>query len=176
MSKQMQNLSRQYFDFLVHEHYFKYDGYLNGWTAYLSDTMIIRVFEGRNTPSLVLRLKKEPEFTELHLGTVIEIFGKMTREQYEETMQQKSIEDNFLFVTSLFREFEQVLIYQPENWWLNAQKLVYEKTANIYKRTGQNPADDTFYYNLYKYIKSKELNWTPKDPINEYWKYLEQNK
>ena len=100
----------------------------------------------------------------------------MTREQYEETMQQKSIEDNFLFITSLFREFEQVLIYQPESWWLNSQKLVYEKTANIYKRTSQNPADDTFYYNLYKYIKSKELNWTPKDPIDEYWKYLEQNK
>ncbi|MFZ1547521.1 MAG: hypothetical protein WAT12_10555 [Candidatus Nitrotoga sp.] len=72
-------------------------------------------------------------------------------------MQQQGIEDNFLFVTSLFREFEQVLICQSENWWLNAQKLVYEKTANIYKPTGQKPADNTFYYNLYKYIKSKGI-------------------
>jgi hypothetical protein len=173
---QKHNLSREYFDFLVHAHQFRCEGFEHGWTTYASNNMIIRVFEGRATPSVELRMQQEPDFTEVHLGTVLESFGKMTREQYEEKMHNRNIHDNFVFVTSLFKEFEQKIIYHPESWWLDAQKLVYEKTANFYKRTGQSPADDNFFYNLYKYLKSKDPNWTPKDPINPYWEYLEKKR
>lgn len=169
MSDYQQDLSKKHFDFLIHEHGFIYENFQHGWTTFLSDNMSIQIFKGRATPIIVVKLIKEPEYVKANLGAILEVFGRLTDEQYEEKMHNHNIHDNFVFVTSLFKEFEQKIIYHPEEWWLDAQKLVYEKTANFYKRTGQSPADDNFFYNLYKYIKSKDPNWTPKDPINPYW-------
>lgn len=176
MTSGQQNLSRKYFDFLIDEHSFMYADFQHGWTTYSCDKMSIKIFEGRATPIVVMILKDEPEFTKANLGNVLEVLGKITDDQYEEKMHNRNIRDNFAFVASLFREFEQKIIYHPEEWWLDAQKLVYEKTANFYKRTAQSPADDNFFYNLYQYIKSKDPNWTPKDPINPYWEYLEKKR
>jgi hypothetical protein len=118
------NLSRESFDFLVYEHQFQYEGFQQGWIAYSSEKMVVRVFEGRATPSLVLRVQSEPSFTEIQLGTVMESLGRLTRDQYEKRMDGHNVEENFAFIKSLFREFQYILLYQPELWWLGAQQLL----------------------------------------------------
>jgi hypothetical protein len=163
MSEILNEVTRKHFDFLISDYGFKYHGFTDwGETLYVFEKLIIECTVDRIIPIMVFKRSDEPDDYQVELGIVLEAFEIIPWEIFKQNLRKNSLEDNGKYIEKMFREISEILIKQPEFWWLNAQKKKFEIEENLNHEYGQDPTRSESYRRWYHYIKSNDPNWEAK--------------
>jgi len=169
MSDKQDKRNRSYFDFLITDYGFKYHGYCDGWTIYYSEKTIIECYVDRSIPSIRFKLPSEPDDISTSFDHVLETLGKIESDIYREMIFIENPERGIIILKSMFSDVADLLINKPEIWWLDSQKLGFDRDEDIFLRSGQDVTNLPFYRKYYQYIKSKDPNWSSKIHVPDDW-------
>ena len=169
MSNEHDEIIRSYFDFLIVEYGFDYQGYDDGWTIYISDNVIIECRVGRSVPSMRFKMPLDNENISVSFGIVLEVLGIIIKDYYDEDIFRAGLEKGIILLKTYFWKVAETIINQPETWWLDSIKLKFDKDENMYLKSGQDVIILQGYRKYYQYIKSKDPTWNSRIPVPDDW-------
>jgi len=169
MGNAQDNKNRSYFDFLITEFGFDYHGFENHWTIYISENIVSECYCDRSVPSMRFKMPSEPDNISISFDSVLEILERIKKESYFEKVFRAGLDEGIVILKTFFLEVAETIIFQPETWWLDSQKLGFDKDENLFLKTGQDVTKVPGYRKYYQYIKSKDPTWSSRIPVPDDW-------
>lgn len=166
MNNPQDEKNRKFLDFLIADHGLKYQcNTENGDTIYASNTIIIEGYVDRYIPVIFIKRPSEPDYVKIYFGVVLETLGIITDEEFEANLRKNRLDENKVYLRSLFQDVANVVMNAPESWWLDAQKLKFQKEENFYISNDQDPTWKESHRKWYRYIKSYDPSWESQIPV-----------
>jgi hypothetical protein len=151
-SEQREKWIKKAFWFLVEQYNFKYDGYMEGHSDFISEKVKVRIEPGHKTPYTFIYRIGEPEFTRLVLEGILQYLeGKAP----DFNFQTYSLEYNLEIEANILKERARKIISEIDDWWIPIHKFQYELDREEYKKNGQLEDFLSAYKRHYDYLKSK---------------------
>ena len=146
------NLIKQTFWFLIEDYSYRYGGYAEGGSDFISTKVKIRIEPGRKTPYSYVYYIGEPDFTRLTLFEVLRYFeGK----PFDHDFDAHSLGVNLNFIANIFKKHASMISNEIDKWWLPLQLDRYHALKEEYAREGQLSIFLNNRKYLYDYLKSK---------------------
>lgn len=146
-----ERLTKKYFWFLVDEYKFKYKKY-----TFRSKQMLIEIQAGHKTPRVVFNKigEPDPQLFYLNLEWIIAFFcGTLPSANHDYLMHD--LEENMIFVSTIFRDNSDRLINEINNWWIPVHVFLYNWMERNAKDEGQLDRFHRTHKYYYDYLKSK---------------------
>jgi|GEM_PF-4426720 len=150
-SDQREHWIKQAFWFLVEEYNFRYDGYSEGHSDFVSEKLRIRIEPSRKTPYSYIYRIGEPDFTRLTLFQVLHHYDVKTLDM---DLQAHSLEYNLNYLAKLIKPHIH-RINNVDEWWLLAHRSRFIAIMKEYSDEGQMDVFLSDHKELYEYLKSK---------------------
>jgi hypothetical protein len=93
------------------------------------------VFEiGHVTPRIFINKVGEPDFVRIQLDWILQFFHGISPTDIHGDFTRCSLEDNMIFLATMFRENAPKLIHELNNWWIPVQLFMYHRLETYHTK------------------------------------------